>query len=331
LWHALQRDEILPALGSRESGLTATEAADRLRGYGPNELQAARKPSKVAVFLRQFLSPLIYVLVAAAAVSIAVGHYADAGVIATVLLLNAVIGYAQETRAERAMEALMGMAAPRAKIEREGRVTQVTAREVVPGDIILLETGDRVPADARLLEEFNLRVNEAALTGESMPVDKSTTRLHEETPVAERKNIVFMSTVVTNGRARAAVISTGMSSELGKIATAISDVRREKSPLQQSIARLSKYLVALFLGATTILVAVSLLRGLEWFDVFLLAVAAAVSAIPEGLPAAVTVVLALGMNVMAKRNAVIRRLIAVETLGSATVICSDKTGNSHLF
>jgi Ca2+-transporting ATPase len=280
----------------------------------------------VAVFLRQFLSPLIYVLVAAAAVSIAVGHYADAGVIATVLLLNAVIGYAQETRAERAMEALMGMAAPRAKIEREGRVTQVTAREVVPGDIILLETGDRVPADARLLEEFNLRVNEAALTGESMPVDKSTTRLHEETPVAERKNIVFMSTVVTNGRARAAVISTGMSSELGKIATAISDVRREKSPLQQSIARLSKYLVALFLGATTILVAVSLLRGLEWFDVFLLAVAAAVSAIPEGLPAAVTVVLALGMNVMAKRNAVIRRLIAVETLGSATVICSDKTG-----
>jgi Ca2+-transporting ATPase len=180
LWHALQRDEILPALGSRESGLTATEAADRLRGYGPNELQAARKPSKVAVFLRQFLSPLIYVLVAAAAVSIAVGHYADAGVIATVLLLNAVIGYAQETRAERAMEALMGMAAPRAKIEREGRVTQVTAREVVPGDIILLETGDRVPADARLLEEFNLRVNEAALTGESMPVDKSTTRLHED-------------------------------------------------------------------------------------------------------------------------------------------------------
>jgi len=325
-WHSLRRDEVLPALGSRYSGLRETEVRERLRQYGPNALKGRKKPTPVLAFLRQFLSPLIYVLLVAAVISFVMQHYTDAVVILAVLLLNAVIGFIQETRAEKAMEALMRMAAPQAKVERDGRVQTVPARQIVPGDIVLLETGDRVPADARLVEVSNLKVNEAILTGESMPADKSTEVLAESVPVAERKNLVYMGTIVTYGRAEAVVISTGMSTEIGRIATALQEVKPGKTPLQKSIGKLSTYLVVLFLGACALLVVVGLLQGLEWMEVFMLAVAAAVSAIPEGLPAVVTVVLALGMRLMARRNAVIRKLVAVETLGSATVICSDKTG-----
>jgi len=204
------------------------------------------------------------------------------------------------------------------------------AKEIVPGDILLLETGDKVPADARLVEESNLKVNESALTGESVAVDKSTRALAGEIPIAEKKNLVYMGTIVTYGRATAVVISTGMSTEMGKIATGIQEVKPEKTPLQKSISKLSRYLVGLFLGVCGLLIGVGVLKGLEWLEVFLLAVAAAVSAIPEGLPAVVTVVLAMGMRTMARRNAIIRKLVAVETLGSATVICSDKTGTLTL-
>ncbi len=325
-WHSLRRDEVLKTLDSRPSGLSTVEATTRLRQYGPNQLKGRKKVPPVIVFLRQFLSPLIYVLLAATVVSFIMDSYIDAIVILVVLLLNAVIGYVQETRAERAMEALIQMAAPQANVQRDGKVGVLPARQIVPGDILLLETGERVPADARLIEVSNLKVNEATLTGESMPVEKSTEPLGENVPVAERKNLVYMGTIITYGRARAVVVSTGMSTEIGRIATAIQEVKPEKTPLQKSIGRLSQYLVVLFLGVCGLLVAVGLAKGLEWLDVFLLAVAAAVSAIPEGLPAVVTVVLAIGMRVMARRNAIIRKLVAVETLGSATVICSDKTG-----
>jgi len=325
-WYNLGRDEAVAALGSRHSGLSETEARERLRQHGPNQLRGKKKTPPVVAFLQQFLSPLIYVLLVAAVISAVMQHFTDAAVILAVLLLNAVIGFVQETRAEKAMEALMRMAAPQAKVERDGRVQTIPARRIVPGDVILLETGDRVPADARLIEVSNLKVNEAILTGESMPADKSTQALPEDVPVAERKNLVFMGTMVTYGRGEAMSVRTGMSTEIGRIATAIQEVKPEKTPLQRSIGRLSKYLVVLFLGACVMLVVVGLLQGLEWLDVFLLAVAAAVSAIPEGLPAVVTVVLALGMRIMARRHAVIRKLVAVETLGSATVICSDKTG-----
>jgi Ca2+-transporting ATPase len=325
-WYQLRRDEALQALGSRLSGLTGTEAAANLQRYGHNELVGKKKTLPVVVFLRQFLNPLIYVLVAAVAVSAATGHLIDAGVILVVLLLNAVIGFVQETRAEQAMEALIRMAAPRARVERDGRIQTVAARQLVPGDIILLETGDRVPADARLIEASNLKANEATLTGESMPADKSTEAIGEVVPLAEQKNMVHMGTVITYGRARAVAVNTGMSTEIGKIAAALRDVEEKPTPLQKSIAKLSRYLVVLFLVACALLVAVGLIRGLERLEVFLLSVAAAVSSIPEGLPAVVTVVLALGMRLMARRNAIIRRLVAVETLGSSTVICSDKTG-----
>jgi len=325
-WQNLRRDEVLKTLDSRPSGLSGAEASARLHQYGPNQLAGRKKITPAVVFLRQFLSPLIYVLLAATVISFAMDHFIDAIVILVVLLLNAVIGFIQETRAEKAMEALIQMAAPRANVQRDGKVEVLPARQIVPGDILLLETGEKIPADARLIEVSNLKVNESTLTGESMPVEKSTEPLGENVPVAERKNLVYMGTIVTYGRARAVVVSTGMSTEIGLIASAIQEAKPEKTPLQKGIGKLSQYLVVLFLGVCGLLVAVGLLKGLEWLEVFLLAVAAAVSAIPEGLPAVVTIVLAIGMRVMARRNAVIRKLVAVETLGSATVICSDKTG-----
>jgi len=329
-WHNLSPDEALKAIDSRRSGLTADEARARLLKYGPNQLKGRKKTPPLLVFLRQFLSPLIYVLLVAAVISIIVEHYIDAWVIIGVLLLNAIIGFVQETRAEKAMEALIRMAAPKADVRRDGSVRTVPAHEIVPGDIILFETGDKIPVDARLIEASNLKVNEATLTGESVAVDKHTRSLTGELILAERKNLVFMGTIVTYGRATAVAVRTGMATEIGKIATGIQEVKPEKTPLQKSISKLSRYIVGLFLGVCALLVVVGLLKGMEWLEVFLLAVAAAVSAIPEGLPAVVTVVLAMGMRIMARRNAIIRKLVAVETLGSATVICSDKTGTLTL-
>jgi len=329
-WHNLSPDEVLLVLNSRRFGLTATEAKTRLLQYGPNELKGRKKTPPILVFLRQFLSPLIYILLAAVIVSVIVEHFMDAAVIMGVLLLNAVMGFIQETRAESAMEALIQMAAPRARVRRDGNVKQIPAREIVPGDILLLETGDKVPADARLIEVSNLKVNEATLTGESMAVEKHTNVIGGAVPVAERKNLVYMGTIVTYGRTTAMAVRTGMSTEIGKIATAIQEIKPEKTPLQQSVSKLSQYIIVLFLGILSLLVVVGILKGLGWLEMFLLAVAAAVSAIPEGLPAVVTVVLAVGMRIMARRNAIIRKLVAVETLGSATVICSDKTGTLTL-
>ena len=329
-WHILSPDEALGALNSRRSGLSEAEAKRRLLQYGPNKLQGKKKTPPILVFLRQFLSPLIYVLLAAVIVSVIVEHFIDATVIMGVLLLNAVIGFAQEKRAQRAMEALIQMAAPKARVRRDGSVKQIPAKEIVPGDILLLESGDKVPADAKLIEVHNLKVNEAPLTGESMPVGKHTEAVGEEVPMAERKNLVYMGTVVTYGRATATIVRTGMLTEIGKIATAVQEIKPEKTPLQKSIGKLSQYIIVVFLGILVLLVAVGILQGLGWLEMFLLAVAAAVSAIPEGLPVVVTVVLAVGMRIMARRNAIIRKLVAVETLGSAAVICSDKTGTLTL-
>ncbi len=329
-WHGISAENALQTLESRRSGLTDEEARERLLRYGPNELKAKKKVPPILIFLKQFLSPLIYILVAAAIVSVAVGHLIDAGVITVAILVGAIIGFVQETRAQKAMEALIRMAAPRATVRRGSRVREVLAREIVPGDIVILETGDKVPADARLIEVSNLKANEATLTGESMPVEKHTEALNESTPIAERKNLVFMGTSITYGRATAVIVGTGMSSEFGKIATVIGEVKDEATPIQKSIGKLSRYLAVIFLAASALIVVAGLVRDLPWLDIFLLAVAAAVSVIPEGLPAMVTLVLAIGMRAMARRNAVIRRLVAVETLGSATVICSDKTGTLTL-
>lgn len=325
-WYKLTVDETLDALKSRSSGLTEEEAAAQRLRCGPNELQRKKKTSPVMAFLKQFMSPLVYVLLAAGVVTLVVGEYLDAGVIFVVLLANAVIGYVQEARAEHAMEALLEMAAPQAKVRRGGTVCLIPAKDIVPGDVIILETGDKVPADALLTEVSEFKVNESVLTGESMAAGKHTHPLREDVPLAERKNMVHMGTIVSFGRAVAVVTATGMSTEMGRIAQAIKDVKVEKTPLQKSIERLGKFLVVILLAVCALLVVVGLLQKLPALDIFLIAVAAAVSAIPEGLPAVVTVVLAIGMRTMARRNAIIRKLAAVESLGSATVICTDKTG-----
>jgi len=329
-WYHLSSDEVISELNSRRSGFTADEAKERLVQYGPNELTGKKKTPVIVVFFRQFLSPLVYILLAAAIIKFVLGSHLDAVVILGVLFLMAGIGFSQETRAEKTMAALMHLAAPKAKARRSGKLEQILAREIVPGDIISLETGDKVPADARLLELSNFKVNEAPLTGESMPVDKHTDSLSGEVAISDRKNMVYMGTVVTSGRAIAVATGTGMTTEIGRIATAIQEVKPEKTPLQKSIAKLGHYIIILVLGVCAILAVAGVLRELGVFEIFLLVVAAAVSAIPEGLPAVVTAVLAVGMRRMAGRHAIIRKLVAVETLGSATVICSDKTGTLTL-
>ncbi|MCJ7808437.1 MAG: HAD-IC family P-type ATPase [Dehalococcoidia bacterium] len=325
-WHTLSIEETLHELNSIRSGLTKEEAETRFLEYGPNELPVKKKPPPFVAFLRQFLSPLIYVLLIAAIISVALEHYVDAGVIMAVLLLNAVIGYIQETRAEKAMEALMQMVKPNAKVKRDGAIRLIPARDIVPGDLIILEAGDKVPADARLIEASNLKIDEAILTGESVAIGKHSKALDEDVSLAERKNMVHMGTIVSYGRATAVTIATGANSEIGKIARTIQELPTSKTPLQKSIGKLSKYLVILFLVFCSLLVIIGIVQGLDWLEIFIIAVAAAVAVIPEGLPAVVTVALALGMRTMARRNAIIRRLVAVETLGSATVICTDKTG-----
>ncbi len=335
-WHSLTPEEVISKTGSRISGLTGEEAKERLAQYGANELTGKKKSPLVIVFLRQFLSPLIYVLLAAGAISLlsqfftGEQHYLDAVVIFGVIILNAVIGTVQESQAEQAMEALLEMAAPKAKVRRNGNIETIPAREIVPGDIILFEPGDKVPADARLLESANLRVNESALTGESVPVEKQLVPVAEDAIIPERLNMLFTSTIITGGRATGVAVLTGMKTEIGKIATGLDEVKQEDTPLQRNIKKLSQYLVFVFLGVSALLVVVGLAQGLGLFDLFLLAIAAAVASIPEGLPAVVTVVLAIGMRAMARRNSIIRKLVAVETLGSATVICSDKTGTLTL-
>jgi P-type Ca2+ transporter type 2C len=325
-WYNLPIEDVFRELKSGHSGLEKAEVERRLKEHGPNELERSKKAHPIIQFLRQFLSPLVYILLAAAIVEFAVGKYLDASVIMAVLLFMATIGFIQEGRAEKAMEALLQMAAPKTKLKRSGKTIEIKTSEIVPGDILVLESGDKVPADARLIEISNLKVNEASLTGESMSVDKHTSTIEGKTDVADRKNMVYMGTIITNGRASAVATATGMSTEMGKIAKALQEVKIEKTPLQKSIHSMGNYIIILVLSTCALLIGVGIWQGLEWLDIFLVAVAAAVAAIPEGLPAVVTVVLAAGMRYMASRNALVRRLVAVETLGSATIICSDKTG-----
>jgi P-type Ca2+ transporter type 2C len=325
-WHGLSIDNALQRLETKATGITDEEAGRRRIKYGINEMEVKKKASKIFIFLNQFRSPLIYILAVAAIVSFVVGHAIDAFVILGILILNAAIGFFQETQAEKSMQALLELASPKAKVKRDGELQLKQARELVPGDIIQLEAGDKVPADARLIEAANLKANESALTGESMPAEKDNVIVPDDAVIADQTDMVFMGTAITSGRATALVVKTGMSTEMGKIASGLQEVKPEATPLQKNVGQLSKYLMFVFLGATALLLIAGLIRGMDWADIFLVTIAAAVSAIPEGLPAVLTVVLSIGMRSMAKRNAIIRKLLAVETLGAATVICSDKTG-----
>jgi len=331
LWHALPPDRVCAELDSNPAqGLNAAEAASRLLQHGPNRL--AEKPPRPAwrKFLDQFRNFLVIVLLGAALLAGAVGDLKDALVIAIVILLNATLGFFQEHRAEAALAALKNMLAPTARVRRAGIATLIPAVDLVPGDILLLEAGDRIPADARMLRAHAAEVAEATLTGESHAVTKGPEAVSETSALAERRSMVFMNTVVTRGRIEAVVTATGMQTEMGKIAGLLEEAAESATPLQVQLDGLGKRLAAIAGVVVGLIFAIGFLRGDDPLQTAMTAIALAVAAIPEGLPAVVTVTLALGMHRMAKRNAIVKKLAAVETLGCTTVICSDKTGTLTL-
>ncbi|MBI4002783.1 MAG: cation-translocating P-type ATPase [Nitrospira defluvii] len=308
-------------------GLAEAEAARRLSVLGPNELPEAPPPSPWSILGAQFTSLIVWVLIGAAIISGLLGEWIDTGAILAIVLLNGFLGFSQEYRAEQSLAALKTLAITYARVVRDGARRTLSSRELVPGDIIDVEAGDRVPADARLIHATALRTQEAALTGESTPVEKSGETLAEgDLPLADQRNMLFLGTTVTGGKGRALVVATGIKTELGRIATLMTTVPVEPTPLQRRLEQFGHVLLFLSLGIVTVVFALGLWRGEPVFDMFLTAVSLAVAAIPEGLPAIVTTTLALGVMRMVKRHALIRRLPAVETLGAATVICTDKTG-----
>ncbi len=327
---AMSGEDVLRESGGSHGGLHDDAVRQRLAQFGANSLAAKDQEPWYLLFLEQFANPLVYMLIGAAVVKGYLKGPVDALVIVAALLIMAVIGFAQEMKARSAMAALLKLSAPKAKVRRNGAIQLLDARDIVPGDLLILEAGDRVAADARLLDSANFRANESTLTGESMPVEKSAKAVATDAAIHDRKNMVFMGSTVSSGRAVAIVTSTGMNTEIGRIADAIRSAKREKTPLQKNVEKLGHSLIWVVVGACIMLAIAGIARDMSWIDVLLLAVAAAVSGIPEGLPAAVTVVLAICVNRMAGRNVIIRKLTAVETLGTATIICSDKTGTLTL-
>ena len=326
-WHTLTVEESLERLSSTRTGLTSSEAAQRLEQFGPNELQTQGRVSPWSILLEQFQNVLIIILLLATALSAFLGHGVEAIAITVIVLFAVILGFIQEFRAERAIEALREMAAPNATVIRDGREQRIPARELVPGDLVVLATGDKVPADARLTEAINLQTIEAPLTGESAPVEKHSASLpDDQIPPADQKNMAFAGTAVTYGRGRALIVATGMATEFGKIAQMLEGVDTAKTPLQKNLDRIGKQLARAAIVVVFVIVAVGLFRGQPFVEMLIFGVALAVAVVPEALPAVVTISLALGVKRMVRRNALVRRLPAVETLGSTSVICSDKTG-----
>ncbi|WP_292646900.1 HAD-IC family P-type ATPase [Nocardioides sp.] len=307
-------------------GLTGQEAEERLARFGPNDLPSAKGAGLVRRILRQFHHPLIYVLLAAAAITAGLREYVDSAVILGVVLVNALVGFIQESKAEGALDALRTMVQTNARVIRDGHEQTVVSAELVPGDLVILEAGDKVPADVRLIRLAELRIDESALTGESVPVTKDAVALPGAIPVADRHNMAYSGTLVTTGNGAGIVVATGAGTELGEIHRLVGAAETLATPLTKKLAAFSKTLTIVILGLAAATFAVGVLRGQDATETFTAAIALAVGAIPEGLPAAVTITLAIGVSRMARRRAVIRRLPAVETLGSTTVICSDKTG-----
>lgn len=326
-WYQIELPEIQSELESDfNRGLNDTQVEAKRAKYGPNELKETAGKSILVMLYEQFKEFLVILLFIAAIISGFLGEWLDSIVILVIVALNAFLGVFQEFKAEKSLAALKKLSAPSAKILRNGHIKEFPASELVPGDVIILEAGDFVPADARLIEAINLKVEESALTGESVPVEKNTQTFSEELSLADRKNLVYMGTVVTYGRAKAIVTETGMNTQIGQIATMIQQVEPETTPLQEKMAEFSKYLGIMALVICALIFFIGWMRGEPPITMFLTSVSLAVAAIPEGLPAIVTIVLALGVQRLAKQHAIIRKLPAVETLGAATVICSDKTG-----
>ena len=328
VWHRQSTEEVLARLASSSDGLSSREAALRLAANGPNALTERKRIGPLQIFCDQFKSLIIWILIAAGAISGLLGELVDAAAIFAIVVLNAIIGFVQEFRAEKSIAALKKMTAPQAKVRRDGQVTLIPAVEIVAGDVIELEAGDLVAADARLLIAASFKCIESALTGESEAVTKQAVTLEKvEVPLGDRANMVFMGTSAVGGTGQAVVVATGMNTELGRIAGLIEAAGAEEgTPLQQKLDAFGRILVWGALGIVVLLFGLGLLRGTELFELFMTSVSLAVAAVPEGLPAVVTVALGLGVLRMSRRRALVRSLPAVETLGSTTVICTDKTG-----
>ena len=329
-WHSRPLEQVMKELDSRPSGLTERESAQRLERLGPNQLEPPRKPSVMARVLGQLKDPMILVLLGAAALSLVASggeDWLDGAIILIIVLVNGVISITQEDHAQQALEELRRMSSPQAHVLREGRAKKISAAALVPGDVILLEAGDMVPADARVMECSRLQADESAMTGESVPVEKGAhDRLPEEAALGDRTNMVLSGTMITAGRGTALVVATGMDTQMGRIANLLLEDKEGDTPLQRKMGEISKSLSFLCLSVCAVMFGVGLIQGKNMLDMFLTAVSLAVAAIPEGLPAIVTIVLALGVQRMAARGAIVKKLPAVETLGCASVICSDKTG-----
>lgn len=326
--HLLDKHEVVEMLNvSLTDGLSSDIANERLKTYGYNEIVSKKEVTLFEIFLNQFKDFLVIILIIASVISILIGEVTDSVVIILIVILNAILGAAQESRANKAMEALKRMAAPEAKVIRDGHIIEIPARELVPGDVVLLEAGNYVPADLRLVECINLKIDEASLTGESVPVDKNADIvLKDEVSLGDRINCAFMGTVVTHGRGKGIAVNTGKNTEIGKIAEMIQTTSEEATPLQRKLADTGKILGIASLVICGVIFVIGLIRGIPVLEMFMTAVSLAVAAIPEGLPAVITIVLAIGMQRMVKRHVIVKKLHAVETLGSVTVICSDKTG-----
>ena len=325
--HAKTAEEVLRALATDAGGLRSDEANARLQRVGPNRLPAPPKDGLLKRFFKHFHDILIYILIVAAGITALLGHWIDTGVILGVVVINAIIGFIQEGKAEEALEGIRKMLSLHAQVRRDGQWSEIDADALVPGDIVRLRSGDRVPADLRLIEATNLRIEESALTGESVPADKSPEAVAADAGVGDRVGMAYSGTLVVTGRGVGVVTATGAQTELGRINRMIAEVQTLQTPLTRQMAQFSKVLSVVIVGLALLMLAVGLgLHDLPLGEVFLAAIGFAVAAIPEGLPAILTITLALGVQRMARRNAITRKLTAVETLGSVTVICSDKTG-----
>ncbi len=326
-WHTLPVEEVFSRLKASSTGLSSSDAAQRLAAYGQNELREPERVSPWWLLLEQFKNVLIVILLVATVLSAFLGHAVEAITIAVIVIFAVILGFTQEFRAERAIQALRRMAAPLASVFRDGRESEIPARDLVPGDVILLRAGDRVPADVRLVEAVNLKIDEAVLTGESLAVEKQTAPLTvREAPVGDRRNMGFAGTAVTYGRGRAVVVATGMQTEFGKIAQLLQTVETGRTPLQENLDRVGRKLAHAAFAIVGVIVLLGLWRGQELLEMLIFGVALAVAVVPEALPAVVTISLAMGVQRMVRRHALVRRLPVVETLGSTSVICSDKTG-----
>ncbi len=330
-WHAMDVEEVLKTLNVSEQGLTQQEAKKRLQEYGPNELKHEKKKSPIILFLEQFADILIIILLIATGLSIFLGEIYDAIIIFAIVIASAVLGFVEEYRSEKAIEALKKMTAPTAMVLRDGKEVKIPASEIVPGDILILYTGDKAPADGRIIEAINLKIDEAPLTGESSPVNKDVSPLPENTGLSDRVNMVFTGTAIVYGRGKAVVTATGMSTEFGKIAKMVQTTEEEETPLEKRMASVGKWLGILCIAVCLLVASVGiLLKGYNTpekiLEMIMWGVSLAVAAVPEALPAIVTGALAVGVYRMAKVNSIVRRLPAVETLGCTSVICSDKTG-----